>query len=185
MNTDRVKMARWRRLVGGIGGAEIAEVAVILPILVALLLAIVFFARAFNIYSTITYAAREGAQIAVRQGCATCASATPPTATDVANKVTQVLQASHIDPSQITAYIPSPAPTAGSCGTMTSTPSTTAVQVFANAQLNPGTSGPATCGVVVSFRYPYRFSLLNPVPPFGLNSFNLQLTADARMQAEN
>ncbi len=58
-------------------GSEIAEVAVILPIVIMFLLAIFWFGRAFNIYSTITHAAREGAIVAVQQNCATCGGTLP------------------------------------------------------------------------------------------------------------
>src|ERR1700722_10388802 len=100
------KMA-WRRLVASpkeTAGAEIAEAAVVLPLLFLLLFAIIWFARAFNIYSTVTTAAREGARFAARPSCATCTvvgwnGTNLPPNTAVAAVVTGVLQNSHIDPS--------------------------------------------------------------------------------------
>ncbi len=53
-------------------GAEIAEAAVVLPLLFMLLFGIMWFARAFNIYTTINRAAREGALAAAAHNCATC-----------------------------------------------------------------------------------------------------------------
>ena len=47
-------------------GAEIAEAAMVLPLVFMLLLGIVWFGRAFNIYSTITQAAQQGAIAAAR-----------------------------------------------------------------------------------------------------------------------
>jgi hypothetical protein len=185
-------MARWRRLAAGTSGAEIAEVAVVLPVVVTFLFAIMWFGRVINIYSTLTYAAREGANAALvgaAPSCATCGGAPTPTAATAAAtaRVTQVLQAAHIDATQLAPYAPTPAPNAGNCGGMTSTdPTTTKVQVFVNAQLNdPTSTGPAACGVVVSFQYPFSFSILKPYPPFGSQSFSLQLKAAVQMQGEN
>src|SRR5450756_2581669 len=53
--------------------AEIAEAALVLPPVFMLLLGIIWFGRAFNIYSTITQAAQQGAITAARASCATCA----------------------------------------------------------------------------------------------------------------
>ena len=46
--------------------AEIAEAALVLPVVFVFLLGIVWFGRAFNIYSTIQQAAQQGAIAAAR-----------------------------------------------------------------------------------------------------------------------
>jgi hypothetical protein len=183
---QRRKVVRWLKVLRGNDGAEIAEFAVVLPVLLLFLFAIMWFGRAYNIYTTVTFAAREGAKVAVvgtGPSCATCNAATP-TAADVYPRVQEVLAASHIDATQIQAYAPSPAPSAGACGGMTTTNSN-GVTLYNNAQLNEATSNPPACGVVVSFQYPFKFFLLNAAPPFGTNKFNLQLKAAAQMQEEN
>jgi len=162
-------------------GTEIAEVAVILPIVIMFLLAILWFGRAFNIYSTITHAAREGAMVAVQQNCATCTGSAP-TVSDVAAKVGQVLQAASIDPSNIRPYTPTPAPRAGGCGGMTTTTASN-ITLYTNAQLNAVTSNPPACGVVVSFEYPFTFFL--PSGSSGRSLYNLRLKAVAQTQGEN
>jgi Flp pilus assembly protein TadG len=175
-------LRRWKKLAGEAGGSQVAEFAVVLPIVAVLLFAILWFARAFNIYTTITYAAREGASLAVvgdTASCATCGSTTP-TAADVQSRIAQVLQASHIDPNQIQAYAPTPAPTATGCGGMTTTNSG-GVTLYRNARLNPGTSGQPACGVVVSFRYPFTFSNM---PFMSIDKQTIYLKADAQMQGE-
>src|ERR1700686_2445626 len=53
-------------------GAEIAEAALVLPLVFMLLLGIIWFGRAFNIFSTIQQAAQQGAIAAARASCATC-----------------------------------------------------------------------------------------------------------------
>jgi TadE-like protein len=178
-------MARWKRLTGEAGGSQVAEFAVVLPIVVMLLFGILWFARAFNIYSTITYAAREGANAAVVGNAPTCATCgTPPTPPQAAAaavaRVQEVLQASHIDPGQIQTYIPSPAPTGGACGTMTTT-TVSGVKVYSNARLNAATSDPPSCGVIVSFQYPFTFSNM---PFASINKQTVYLKADAQMQGE-
>src|SRR2546426_912425 len=49
-------------------GAEIAEAAFVLPLVFMFLFGMVWFGRAFNIYTTITSAAREGARTAEQCG---------------------------------------------------------------------------------------------------------------------
>ena len=62
----------WSRLLRDSSGAEIAEAAVVLPLLFMLLFGIMWFARAFNIYTTVNRAARQGALAAAANNCATC-----------------------------------------------------------------------------------------------------------------
>src|ERR1700690_2539829 len=106
----------------GADGSEIAEAAVVLPLVFMLLLGIVWFGRAFNIYSTIQQAAQQGAITAARPTCATCGN-TPPTPAAVDSAIYAVMQASNLDPTQIKASTkpgmlacPSPpAPAGGTC----------------------------------------------------------------------
>ncbi len=91
-----------------VAGAEIAEAALVLPVVFVFLLGIVWFGRAFNIYSTITQAAQQGAIVAARPTCATC-GAPPgipwgtnfPGDAAVINTISSVMQASSLDPGQI------------------------------------------------------------------------------------
>jgi hypothetical protein len=82
------------------GGAEIAEAALVLPLVFMLLLGIVWFGRAFNIYSTITQAAQQGAITAARSSCVTCGDA-PASDGNVVVAISAVMQASNLDPTQI------------------------------------------------------------------------------------
>ncbi len=166
------------------GGSEIAEVAVVLPVLFTMLLGIIFFGRAYNVYTTVTYAAREGARVAAVGATSTCATCTPiaPTTTDVVNRVNEVLQASHIDVTQVSAYTPAPPPALGNCpGTLTSPSPGDAVSVYTNVQLNPGSTGPPACGVVVSFQY--KFTFINV--PFTTLNQPIYIKSVAQMQEEN
>src|SRR6266478_4974502 len=78
-------------------GAEIAEAALVLPLVFMLLLGIVWFGRAFNIYSTITQAAQQGAITAARASCATCGNS-PSNDGTVDSTIYAVMQASSLDP---------------------------------------------------------------------------------------
>lgn len=165
-------------------GAEIAEAAVVLPLVFMFLLGIVWFGRAFNIYSTITQAAQRGAVTAARPICATCGN-TFPAAGTVETAVFSVMDASSIDKSQIITYIPAapqcptppppiPAPPSG-CVT---NPSSN-ITVCQFMQLNPG-SAPAQCGMIVSFQYPFKFYL--PFSSLNLQQVMLRAEAHSRME---
>src|SRR4030081_3605466 len=84
----------------GTEAAEIAEAALVLPLVFTLLIGIIWFGRAFNIYSTIQQAAQQGAIRAARATCATC-TPTFPAASLVATTVSAVMLASRVDPEQI------------------------------------------------------------------------------------
>src|ERR1700751_699695 len=96
-------MGTIRRLLGTTG-SEIAETAVVLPLLFTILLGIFFFGRAYNIYGTITQAAMQGARAAIAPQCAT-------------NSVAPVLQASHLDPALVQSLTPSTVPLVCGLGT--------------------------------------------------------------------
>jgi len=176
-----MRVDRWKKVVGGSGGSQIAEAALVLPLAFLILLAIYWFGRAFNVYATINHAAREGARVAVTSTCGTCGNSAAG-ATAVANAVTTTLQASGVDPSKITTW-PSTTPTfcgGGSCNNPSNNGNITiCTQVQLAANSNSG-QGPPVCGVSVTFEYPYSFSL--PYPGSGVA---LQLKADVQMSAEN
>lgn len=178
-----MRMSRLRKIVTATVGSEIAEAALVIPIFFMILLGIYWFGRAFNSYATINHAAREGALAASMSTCASCGN-TPTSQSTVATVVTAALKASGLDPGQIQPYAPS---TTSSCGgAATSCTSTSQkVTLCTNAQLSP-TSAPGlpVCGVIVSFQYPYRFSLPFGLPPYGANAFNLQLKTDVQMKGQ-
>lgn len=59
-------------------GADVLEAALVLPILLTLLLALYSFGRGWNIYETMTRAAREGVRHAVTTSCAMCGNSYTP-----------------------------------------------------------------------------------------------------------
>src|SRR4029077_21274942 len=91
----------WSRPLRDAAGAEIAEAAVVLPLLFMLLFGIMWFARAFNIYSTVNRAAREGAMAAAANNCTTCGNARQSVVNIQNNVVNPILTAAHLDPGQV------------------------------------------------------------------------------------
>ena len=184
-------MNRMKKILAGTGGSEIAEAALVLPILFMLLLGIYWFGRAFNVYATINHAAREGARAAVAQTCATCGG-TPNlqlTPDQIAAQVKKAMQASSLDPAQVP--IPSSPPTRNPCqpgGGPVSCSQPTAdphICVYYNVQLPstapPAGSGAPACGVSVEFQYPYQFFF----PFTSLNMQKITLNAGVQMAGEN
>jgi Flp pilus assembly protein TadG len=165
-------------------GAEIAEAALVLPVVFIFLLGIVWFGRAFNIYSTIQQAAQQGAIVAARPTCATCSTPNQfPLAATVATSVTNVMQASSLDPTQI--ITPGTTPT----GCTNSSNIIICQRVLLNAA--PPVSTPTSCsfpptptqicGTLVTFQYPFKFYL----PFTSLNLSQVTLTAQAQSRMEN
>ena|SRR5579872_4234768 len=188
-----MKMSRLRKIVTGTVGSEIAEAALVLPIFFMIMLGIYWFGRAFNVYATINHAAREGARVAASPACATCSSAVsptcptgiscPPTPDQVAVVVKQALQASSLDPRQVSNL----GITRTACGGGSATCSTPAaapnICVYYNVQLpstSPAGSGTPDCGVSVQFQYPYQFSL----PFTSVNMQQIMLNAGVQMTGE-
>ena len=176
------------RLAGETRGQEIAEAALVLPILFMLMLGIFWFGQAFSIYGTITHAAREGARAAVAPLCATCG---PPLTLltvnqNAVNALQDALLAAKLDPAQPKKYRVTP-PTLFSCinGTAASCDPTqltnAGVCVQDHVQLSSGNSTNfAGCGISVSFQYPYQFWL----PFTTLNQQLIFMQAQARMKLE-
>jgi Flp pilus assembly protein TadG len=171
---------RTHRLRGTVG-AEIAEAALVMPVVFIFLLGIIWFGRAFNIYSTITQAAQQGAIVAARPVCATCAQPGFPPDTAVVTAVTNVMQASSLDPNQIKSI---------ASVTGCSTPSN--IQICRQVVLS--NSGPLiplsfcsapqqsqVCGATVTFQYPFYFYL----PFTSLNLTQVVMNAQAQSRMEN
>jgi hypothetical protein len=186
-----MKMGRLKKIASGTTGSEIAEAALVLPIFFLLMLGIYWFGRAFNTYSTINHAAREGARVgtALTSACPTCGSPnTAPTADQVAAQVKQALQASSLDSGQVSNL----GGTRTGCGggpAVSCAPISVAgnpqVCVRFNVQLQPPASlgfgsGSPACGVSVEFQYPYQFFL----PFTSLNMQKIMLNAGVQMTGE-
>jgi len=174
----------------GSRASQIAEAAVILPMLFMLLLSIYWFGRAFTISGTIHHAAREAVRVAATSSCANCSAACPwqasalPCDDLVVAAVSQALQAANLDPTQLQALMPSPLPPAcpGIVPTGLCAPNANnQVVICRNVILNQDSASPPICGAVVSFQYPYQFAL----PFTSLGNQSISLKAQAELEEEN
>lgn len=178
-------MGGLKQTLRGTDGAEIAEAALVLPLVFMLLLGIVWFGRAFNIYSTIQQGAQQGAITAARATCSTCPTGnTFPSVSTVDNAVMAVLLASNLDKNQLQlpaepTLPPCPSPPAPPGGTCTAT--TDRILVCSNVWLNSTASTqPPQCGTVVSFQYLYKFYL--PFTSLNMQQITLSAQAQSRME---
>jgi Flp pilus assembly protein TadG len=177
-------MKRVARKLRTIDGAEIAEAALVLPLVFMLILGVVWFGRAFNIYSTIQQAAQQGAILAARSTCGTCNN-TQSSDTAVSTAVGAVMQASSLDPTQIpvNTNAPSPYSCVSPAVKLTCPPPTNNITICRQALLNSPITANQTpqCGTIVSFQYPFQFYL----PFTSLNMQKITLTAQAQSRMEN
>lgn len=160
-------------------GAELVEAAFVLPLLLMLLMGIFWLARAYNVYETITRAAREGARYAVLPSCATCNPANQMTESytsagttsspaclsnptyEFTNYVAPSLIASHLDPSN-----------------------TVVQQTYCQQAvvMNPTSdSSSQQCGIEVSFKYPIQLA----IPFTSLNASTINIPTSVTMRMEN
>lgn len=165
----------------GTEAAEIAEAALVMPVVFIFLLGIIWFGRAFNIYSTITQAAQQGALVAARPTCASCGSAFSTNAA-VVTAVTAVMQASSLDTTQIIGGSGSLNP---GCTTLSNIVICREVVVSSPSTGLPSLCGPPqqsqVCGTTVSFQYPFQFYL----PFTSLNLSRVVMNAQAQSRMEN
>jgi hypothetical protein len=179
-----------RKLAADAGGSEIAEAALVLPLLFLFLFGIIWFGQTFNIYTTIAAAAREGAKVAGKPACATCAapachwgSTNFPCDGTVDSTVVKVLQTSNMSTSAISAYSVTPALTpcpppfsGGGCDP----PTANNVTVCRSVYLNPDFSNAPQCGTVVSFQYTVPVYL--PFTTFNLQQITLTAVGESAME---
>ena len=180
----------WRCSAGDTRGSEIAEFAVVVPLLFMFLMAIFWFGQAYSVYGTLTQASRAGARAAVAPVCATCGTSTP-TQNAVA-AVTSAMTASHLSTAQLQPLVSWTPPALCKCGT-NCTPvgcdplATINACVQPNVQLSsPATApgGMGTCGTSVSMRYKYPFHFSIPFTNLDLNTITLPGQAEMRAETQ-
>lgn len=139
-------------------GAELFEMALMLPVLLMLLIGMVWMGRAFNLYQTLTRATREGARAATAPSCATCGNGFPNDSV-VEGVVKDVLSAASVD---------------------VTNPSLT-ISINRDQVLNPGDPIKyQISGVIVTVVYP--IDLIIPFTP--LNAQTISISSTARMRQE-
>ena len=158
-------------------GAELVEFAVVLPLLMMVLFGMYWFARSFNIWETMTRAAREGAAYGARPHCALCGGGGalgqfPQTDTVINQAVLPSLNADHIKISDL-AIIQQPrlpncfkgqntsaCPVNFSGNVAPCEPYQGKIYVCRCVDMDPqGTVPGQACGVAVSMAYPWKWTL--------------------------
>lgn len=185
-------MKKLCRILLGSEAAEVAELAIVLPIVISLIFAIFSFGRAYNIYSTITRAAQDGARVAVTPVCATCAPVTCtggggssqyPCDQTVVQAVNDALVASHLDVTQVIAPLTTPSPPACPAPAPASNcaaASGSNIYICRNVALNTNTNtAMESCGTIVTFAYHYQFL---PIPFFTQQSVNIPALAQVQVE---
>jgi Flp pilus assembly protein TadG len=199
--------ANWTRSMGTSCGQEIAETALVLPLVFILLIGIYWFGMAFRIYGTITNAARDGARAAVDPACTTCSSLDP--TANAWTAITNDMNAAHLNPALLAQPTAPPVLCACAQGGTTTGCSTTTVgcdssstNICVQGVTHSGGGSPPTeglvqlsstvaptglanggageCGISVSFQYPFEFWL----PFTSLENRTVNLRAQAQMRAE-
>ncbi len=129
------------------------EVALSVPIMLVLIFGLYSFGRAWDVYQTMTHAAREGVREAVTTNCATCGN-TSYSATDIQSQfVYPSLQADGIN--------------------------TTAIQNYTQGYTWLD-SASGVCGAYISFQYPYRLRV--PYMPVSLAKITLKTDVQMRLE---
>lgn len=144
-------------------GAELFEFALVAPLLLMLLIGIVWIGHAYNVYETITRAAREGARYAVLPSSVALgnAFADPLTASCSTNTntynnfVVPALRADGLDPQNVKSYCQK-------------------TQWLENTH-------PRQCGVSITFKYQVQLA----IPFTSLNTTTIDIPASAQMRLEN
>lgn len=188
-----------RSLVGNTRGAEIAETAMIMPLLFMMVMGIFWMGQAFRIYGTLGHAARAGVRAAVAPVCTTCAAAGTGQAQIAQAAVQNALTAANVSVAYLVSNTQWTPPIlcqcrtgGGACTAAASVPcsggaSVSNVCVQENVQLsNPSdpnsAGGMGTCGISVSMRYQYPYSFKIPFTAIDLG--NIKLPGQAQMRAE-
>jgi TadE-like protein len=166
------------RLWGEDQAQELLEMAFVLPVFLMLFIGIFWVARAYNVWQTITRAAREGARYAVLPSCASCGDVMVDTYSTVntclsnptnvyTNYVLPSLQASALlDPTNA-----SQVPGGSYCQEA----------VVMDPDTNSSSPSALQCGVQVNITYPVKLT----IPFTSVNATTLKISTEVQMRMEN
>ncbi len=161
------RLRRLSRLAREDRGVELVEAALVFPLVLSLIIGGFWLGRAYNIYESMTRAAREGARFALAPSCATCGNTFPGNA-EVTTVINNALSAASMDPTLVNPAIDIQPPDRN-----TGTP------VFLNPA-DPNPADPKVPGVVIKFGYPVK--LIIPFTP--LNATTITITTQVQMRQE-
>ena len=157
------RLSRLRKFAVAELGAEMFEFAIVAPILLMLLIGIFWVGRAFNVYETITRAAREGVRYAVLPSSVAAGNAEADTPSSSCatntnaynNYIVPALTADNLDPNNVKNYCQKS-------------------DWLENTQ-------PKQCGISISFEYQVQMT----IPFTSINATTINIPANAQMRLEN
>ena len=152
-------MKRFFETCAGSEAAEIAEFAIVLPILFFLLLAMFWVGQAYNISNTLNKAATDGLAVALKNTCATCGN-TAASNTQIADAIEKAFQAGNLKSGNLRTYTPPLSPSCPST-VMSSSGTNYTVNICTNLPLWPGST---TTGTRVAIQY--QMPIMSPVSGF-------------------
>jgi Flp pilus assembly protein TadG len=170
-------MRKILKLCAGSDAAEIAEFAIVLPILFFLVLAMFWLGQAYNISNNLNKAATDGLAAALKNSCATCGN-TAASQVQIADAIEKAFQAGSLKPGNLQAYTPKPdTPTCPSTPITSVTSSTGvayALEVCTGMPLWPTTTTILGTRIAMQYSTPIAF----PVAAF--KSVTLQAVVQGR-----
>jgi hypothetical protein len=141
-------------------GADIFEAALVLPLVLTLMLALYSFGRGWDIYQTMTRAAREGVRAAVTTRCALCGTGMDyRSSTDIQNNIVF--------------------PALKAAGLHTSN---TLLQSTYHQGITTLDSAGTVCGAYITFSYPYELRI--PFIPQPITTITLKTRVQMRLETQ-
>jgi Flp pilus assembly protein TadG len=170
-----------------VSGAELFEMALILPILLVLVVGVMDFATAFNLRQKLANAAREGARLGASEPTLDITQSSPPTVQDIHDAVVTYLQNANVS----TSFIGSSMTSAGSFTWTYYSSGSYGLKVEREAAVPSGCgsspSNPCIFATRVTLAYPYNwtFGFNRIVTLLGGSGFNGRITLPAAGTMEN
>jgi len=187
-NLGHLNLGHLKKIAAESAGSEVAEAALVLPLMFTILLGIFWLGRGYNIYASMNHAARDGARAAGSADCATCTNAMLPGDLVARNHVAPILRASGVDPALVTPVTPNfcacDIPTCSvpvACDPL-GTGAIPSICVQRNVDIGVPGYSPPTCGTAVSFQYPFSLPLPILYQPWSLQTVTLKAQAQARSE---
>jgi hypothetical protein len=187
-NTRRWNLGHLKKIVAEGTGSEVAEAALVLPLMFTILLGIFWLGRGYNIYASMNHAARDGARAAGTADCATCTNSMLPADQVAREYVAPILKASGVDPVLVTPVTPAfcacqqpNCSVAVACDPL-GTGAIPSICVQRDVDIGVPGYTPQTCGTAVSFKYPFHLPLPMLYEPWNLQTITLNAQAQARSE---
>lgn len=155
--------------------AEIAEFAIVVPILFFLVLAMFWLGQAYNISNNLNKAVTDGLAAALKNSCATCGNAAA-TNLQIADAIERAFQAGNLKSGNLTSFSPTPTCPSPIASVTSSSGVTYNVEVCTGLALWPGST---VLGTRVAMQY--RTPISSPVGAFR----NLTLSAVVQGRPES